>query len=136
MQFNKYELIFKLSRTSLNNLMAKSSSSSKNLINSWLKKSSLVSATFLSRGLSTATPSVCNSTLLNKKEKSSQISETSKQFSSLTNKNQSSAPISDGSASIENSELIIQHLHEGIVEVQLNRAQAKNSLSKKLLFEV
>ncbi len=36
----------------------------------------------------------------------------------------------------DSSELIIEHLNEGIVEVQLNRVQGKNALSKKLLFEV
>ncbi|CAF0968948.1 unnamed protein product [Brachionus calyciflorus] len=35
----------------------------------------------------------------------------------------------------EQSELIVQHLNEGIVELQLNRSLGKNSLSKKLLFE-
>jgi hypothetical protein len=33
-------------------------------------------------------------------------------------------------------ELIVQHHNEGIVEVQLNRVEGKNSLSKRLLFEV
>ena len=36
----------------------------------------------------------------------------------------------------EQAELIIQNLNEGIVELQLNRSLGKNSLSKKLLFEV
>lgn len=35
-----------------------------------------------------------------------------------------------------NAELIVQHLNEGIVELQLNRSLAKNSLSKKILFEL
>lgn len=36
----------------------------------------------------------------------------------------------------EQSELIVQHLSDGIVELQLNRSLGKNALSKKLLFEV
>jgi hypothetical protein len=36
----------------------------------------------------------------------------------------------------QSGELIVQHLNEGIVELQLNRVQGKNALSKKILYEV
>lgn len=36
----------------------------------------------------------------------------------------------------DKAELIIQHHNNGVVELQLNRARGKNSLSKKLIFEL
>lgn len=48
----------------------------------------------------------------------------------------SSSSQKSNSTSSEQSELIVQHLSEGIVELQLNRSLGKNALSKKLLFEV
>lgn len=50
--------------------------------------------------------------------------------------NPTSTVSSEGSTSSSSPELIVEHLNEGIVEIQLNRIQGKNSLSKKLLFEV
>ena len=42
----------------------------------------------------------------------------------------------DSTVKTSASELIIHHNHEGIVELQLNKHESKNALSKKLIFEV
>ena len=39
-------------------------------------------------------------------------------------------------STVQTAELIIHHHHEGIVELQLNKHETKNALSKKLIFEV
>ena len=56
--------------------------------------------------------------------------------SSSTNSSSTSSSSSKSNDPNSGAELIIEHLNEGIVEVQLNRTQGKNALSKKLLFEL
>ncbi|RNA13771.1 methylglutaconyl- mitochondrial, partial [Brachionus plicatilis] len=58
-----------------------------------------------------------------------------KNESSILSSNLSTLSKKSISTGSEQSELIVQHLSEGIVELQLNRSLGKNSLSKKLLFE-
>jgi hypothetical protein len=48
----------------------------------------------------------------------------------------SSQSTTDSPQSSPNPELTVQFLNEGIVELQLNRPQGKNSLSKQILSEV
>jgi hypothetical protein len=48
----------------------------------------------------------------------------------------SSSNSKDSTVKTSASELIIHHHHEGIVELQLNKHESKNALSKKLIFEV
>ena len=48
----------------------------------------------------------------------------------------STSSLKSSSTGSDQSELIVQNLSDGIVELQLNRSLGKNALSKKLLFEV
>ena len=55
----------------------------------------------------------------------------------FSSKSSSSSSIVEPSAYAKTTpEIIIENLNEGIVELQLNRLQGKNSLNKKILFEV
>jgi hypothetical protein len=59
-----------------------------------------------------------------------------KQYAQSKDSSQTNVSSNQNTTTTTASDLIIQSGKNGIVEVQLNRSEAKNSLSKKLVFEV